>query len=63
MDPVEAIFRSQNEGFRQIVTGHHLAVLFRLVQKFPGPFGGGGVVQVKYADNGRIPHRHVIADG
>ena len=63
MDPVEAVFRSQDKGLGQIIAGHHFALLLRRIQKFPGPFGGGGVVQVEDANDGSVPDCHIIADG
>jgi len=58
----QAILRRQHKGLGQIVTGNDHAILLRLIEKFYGTLGIGGVVQIKNADNGRIPHRHIIAD-
>ena len=63
MHPVETVFRCQHKRLGQIVTGHHFAFLFRGIQKFPGALGGGGVVQVKNADDTFVPDCHIIADG
>jgi len=63
MDPVEAVFRGQHKGFGQVIAGHHFALLFCRLQKFPGPLGSGGVVQVKNTDDAPIPDCHIIADG
>lgn len=63
VDTGKAVFTGQDEGFGQLVAGDHLAFPLRPVQKFPGPAGGGGVVQVEDADDGAIPDSHVIADG
>ena len=63
MHSLEAIFHSQHIGFGQIVTGDNIAILFRPFQKFPGALGGGGVVHIKNADDGAVPHRHIITDG
>ena len=63
MHPVEAVFRCQYKGLGQIVTGHHFAFFFRGIQKFPGSFGGGCIVQVKNSNDGLVPDRHIIADG
>lgn len=59
----QAVFHGEHEGFGQLITGHHLALLLRLTQKFPGPPGGGGVVQIKDADDGFVTDSHIIADG
>ena len=64
VDPVQAVFGAQNKGFRQIVGGgHHLAVLLGPGQKFPGALFIGAVVQIKNADDGAVPDRHIVADG
>lgn len=63
MDSGKAVFRCQHERLGQIITGNDGAVLFRLIEKRNRPFGVGGVVQIKNANNGRISHRHIIADG
>ena len=60
--PVHAVFGGEDEGFWQVVAGNHLAVLFAFLQKFPGPPGGGGIVQIKDADDGPVPYRHVITN-
>ena len=62
IDPDHAVFLGQHEGFGQIVTGNHHTLLLRFLQKGPGALGGGGVVQIKNAQNRFLPHRHVIAD-
>ena len=62
-DTAEAVFAGEDEGFGQIVAGDNLTLLFRPLQKFPGPLGGGGIVQIENANNGPIPDRHIIADG
>ena len=59
----ESVFAGQHKGFGQIVAGHHLALLLAFLQKFPGSFGGRGVVQVENADDAPVPYRHIIADG
>lgn len=63
MDPGEAVFRCEKKRLGQVVTGDHLSLFLAFLQEFPGTLGGGGVVQVKYPNNGLIPHRHVVADG
>ena len=63
MHPAETVFAGEHEGLGQIVTGNHLALLFRLLQKFPGAAGGRGVVQVENADDALLPDCHIIADG
>ena len=63
MNPGEAVFRGKDKALGQIVAGDYLALLLRPVQKFPGPFGGGGIVQVEDADHRPVPHRHIISDG
>ena len=59
---IKTVFRGQYEGFRQVIAGDHRAFLFCIVQKFHSFFGIGGIVQIKDADDGRIPHRHIITD-
>ena len=61
MNPIKAVLTGEHEGFWQIVTGNHLALLFRLVQKFPGAFGGGGIVQIKDANDALLPNSHIVA--
>ena len=63
VDALHAVLRRQDEGFGQVIAGHHGALLLRPVKKCHGPLGGGGVVHVENADDGPVPHRHVIADG
>ena len=63
VDSGKAVFAGKHKGFRQIVTGNDLAFLFRCLQKFPGSFGCGGVVQIKDAYDGFLPDSHIIADG
>ena len=62
MDPIKAIFRSENKGFGKIITGDDLAVFLCLIQKLPGSFGSGGVIQIKDPDNGGFPKRKIISD-
>ena len=62
MYPLEAVFCRQHKGFWQIVTGNDLTFLLRPIQKFPGALGGGGIVHIKNTDDGRVPHRHIVAD-
>ena len=57
-----AVFHRQHIGFWQIVAGHYLTVQFRLLQKFPGAMGCGGVVQIKDPHHRLLPHSHIIAD-
>ena len=59
----KAIFRRKDEALGQIVAGHYLALLFRHLQKLSRSLGGGGVIHIKNADDGRFPHRHIITDG
>ena len=63
MDSGKSVFRCQHERLGQVIAGNDGAVLFRLIEKRNGAFGVGGVVQIKNANNGRISHRHIIADG
>ena len=60
--PLEAVFRGDDEAFGQVITGHHLALGFRLVQEFPGPPGSGGVVHVEDADDVFASDGHIIAN-
>ena len=61
--PAETVFRGQHKSLGQIIAGHHFALLLRRFQKFPGPFGGGGVVQIKNANDAFVPDSHIVADG
>ena len=63
MHPGKAVFRRQDEGLGQIVAGDDLTLPLRPVQKLPGALGGGGVVQIKNADDAPVPDSHVVADG
>ena len=60
-DTGETVFGCEHEGLGQIITGNHFAVPFRLLQKFPGPFGGGGIVQIKDPNDGPVPDCHIVA--
>ena len=61
MHLVETVLAGENEGFGQIVTGDHLTFLLRLVQKFPGTLGGGGVVQIEDTNDALLPDSHIVA--
>ena len=63
MDSGKSVFRRQHERLGQVIAGNDGAVLFRLIEKRNGAFGVGGVIQIKNTNNGRISHRHIIADG
>ena len=60
---LHAVFRREDEGFGQVITGHNGALLLRPVEKCHSPLGGGGVVHIKNADDGLVPHRHIMSDG
>lgn len=57
------VFRRQDEGLGQLVTGHHLSLLLAFLQEEPGSFGGRSIVQIKDPDNGPLPNRHVLSNG
>ena len=60
---LHAVLGCEDEGFGQVITGHHGALLLGPVEKCHGPLGGGGVVHVENADDGLVPHRHIMSDG
>ena len=60
--PGHAVFRREDKGLGQIVTGDDHALLLRPAEEFLGPLGGGGVVHVEYSYNGPVSYRHIVSD-
>ena len=62
MDTAEAVFRGEDEGLGQIVTGDDLAFFLRFFQEIPGAQRGTGVVHIENADDGRLSDRQIATD-
>ena len=57
-----AILVGQYKGLGQSIAGGNLSLRFRIVQKFLGSAGNGGVIQVEDADDAPVPDGEVLAD-
>lgn len=62
IDFIHSVFHRQHIGLGQIITGNHPSLLLRPGKKCPCALGGGGIVHIKYPNNGLFPHSHIITN-